>query len=487
MPPSPSEKLPMPSSPSGSVAAPQSSSSKQDTASPTESVSSGAPSSAASPSPSTTYRPSPYRSSKRRNNHQEAHAEEQPTNELSGHHSSHPLIFRGPPTLITTNADLLVLLNRLREVGSFAYDSEFIGEATYTPKLCLVQIATHQEVALVDPLAQGLDLSPFWKILCDESVEKIVHAGQQDIEPVVRITHDRPRNIFDTQIAAGFVGMTYPVALSKLVAELIGAKLGKSMTFTQWDARPLSSTQLKYAADDVRYLPALRDLLGTKLASAPSGGHLDRAHAEFEALCEPTQYIFNPDTYIHRVRGSGSLTPSQMRVLRELVIWRDAAARVADVPARAYLKDEILIDLSRSPVKTADKLAKVRGLPRPIEHEQGQALIAATLRGLSAPPVPGLIEDKSDEPTPTLKFKADALWSAAQALCHGYGIDPQLVTSRQEIGRLTYAVLARKPVPADVDLTKGWRHELLGKKLLALLTDGGTVTMPWKNSAPSME
>ncbi|MGH8612402.1 MAG: ribonuclease D, partial [Gammaproteobacteria bacterium] len=112
------------------------------------------------------------------------------------------------------------LIGRVRAAGTFAYDSEFIGELTYIPKLCLIQLATTREVALVDPLANGIDLSPFWELVCDPSVEKVVHAGQQDIEPVVRHVGRVPSNVFDTQIAAGFAGMAYPTSLSRLVGEI---------------------------------------------------------------------------------------------------------------------------------------------------------------------------------------------------------------------------------------------------------------------------
>lgn len=422
------------------------------------------------------------RSAKRQAHHADAHAED--TADAPSTHTAptalQPLISRAPGQLITRQRDLDDLLARLLHAGSFAYDSEFIGEASYAPKLCLIQIATTTEIALVDPLAD-LRLDDFWKLLADPAVEKIVHAGQQDIEPVVRFTGRTAARIFDTQIAAGFAGLPYPVALSKLVLEMVGAKLGKTMTFTQWDARPLSHTQLRYAADDVRYLPALRHELGARVEARR---HSARAAAEFDALCEPTQYRFDPDRYIHRVRGSGSLTPAQLRILRELVIWRDDAARRADVPARAYLKDEVLIDLCRSPAKTRDKLAKVRNLPRPVEVHEGDAIIAATMRGLAAPPLTGLPDDRDLEPSPTWKFQADALWSACQAHCHAHGIDPQLVTSRQEIGRLAYALAAGKPVPHDVSLLTGWRKDFIGDLLHAMLGPGGELRIRWQNGLP---
>lgn len=381
---------------------------------------------------------------------------------------THPLICGDSPTLIETQAELLKLLERLRRAGEFAYDSEFIGEETFTPKLCLVQIATTEEIALVDPLARGIDLAQFWELICDAGVAKVVHAGQQDIEPVVRLTGRAPRNVFDTQIAAGFCSLPYPVSLSKLVQEFAGVKLAKSMTFTQWDARPLSGTQLRYAADDVRFLPAIKADLLRLLDEA---GHTGRAGEEFEALCEPGQYVFNPDTYVFRVRGSGSLTGSQMKVLREFVVWRDGAARAADLPARAYLKDEILVDLARSNIKSVDRLAKIRGLPKPIEREHGQTFVELTARAAAAPPVPNVPDGRAEDPGPRLKFRADSLFATAQSICFAAGIDPMIVTSRAEVGKLAYAVLTGEAIPDDVHLLKGWRKSLLGDRLVELLKD----------------
>src|SRR5262249_31742199 len=157
-----------------------------------------------------------------------------------------------------------------------------------------------------------------------------------DVEPVHRLINRRAANIFDTQIAAGFVGLAYPVGLSKLVGELIGARLGKGLTFTHWDQRPLSPAQLRYAADDVRYLPALHVEIKRRLSSL---GHESWAREECDSLCEPSRYGFDPVTTWSRIRGSGSLSPAQLAVLRELTIWRDAGARAHDVPARSFLKD----------------------------------------------------------------------------------------------------------------------------------------------------
>src|SRR2546421_9369338 len=160
------------------------------------------------------------RSMHRSRSHDSAHAETQLPEAKIPHH---PLIPRNAPELIATQEALAALIAELRSSGRFAYDSEFIGELTYRPKLCLIQVASAQRVSLIDPLAE-LDLSNFWELICDPSIQKIVHAGSQDVEPVVRHIGKEPANLFDTQIAAGFAGLSYPIALPPLGVEICGAK-----------------------------------------------------------------------------------------------------------------------------------------------------------------------------------------------------------------------------------------------------------------------
>ena len=388
-----------------------------------------------------------------------------------------PLVPQNDAALVTTTAGLDELLAHLREAGSFAYDSEFIGELTYIPKLCLVQVATTSRVALIDPLA-AIDLRPFWELIADPAVEKIVHAGEQDVEPVVRHLGTEAKNVFDTQIACGFIGMAYPVALAKLVGEMIGARLGKALTFSHWDQRPLSPSQLRYAADDVRYLPALRARIGQRLDETR---HWNWAREEFAAMCDAKLYQFDPETAYLRVRGATSLSAPALAVLRELVTWRDAVARAHDVPPRAFLKDEILIDLSRNPVKSLERLDRVRGLPRPVEAAHGREIVEATLRGLATPPGKFPFA-RSFEPSPTERFRADAVWAAAQCICIGKGIDPALVTSRQEVGDFVRHVNHGRE-PKESGILKGWRREALGDPLLDLMTREGKVAMEWRDGA----
>ena len=360
-------------------------------------------------------RPLDFRSQHRSRSHDSAHAEGTPTPVENSVPATLQRVFRGSPIMVETDEQLLHLITELRGDGSFSYDSEFIGEMSYHPQLCLIQVASVNRVALIDPLAQ-LDLMPFWELLADHSVEKIVHAGEQDIEPVVRHLHRPAANVFDTQIGAGFIGLPYPMSLSKIVAELTGAKLGKGLTFSHWDQRPLSEMQLRYAADDVRYLPAAASELIRRLDAL---GHTAWAKEECVAVCEPDLYGFDPQTQFLRVRGATSLQPRNLAILRELTIWRDGAARTHDVPPRSFLKDEVLIDLSRNPVKSLEKLGKIRGLPRPVEHEYGQQILDATDRAMSLPPI-HLPSTRESEMSPVERFRADAIFAAAQFVVRGH-------------------------------------------------------------------
>jgi ribonuclease D len=421
------------------------------------------------------YRPTQFRSRSHHSAHAEGGVGSGPDD---GAITEHALAPRSAPLLVNQPDQLTELLADLRAAGRFAYDSEFIGELTYVPKLCLIQVATTARVALIDPLV-GLDLQPFWELVCDPTVEKVVHAGQQDLEPVFRLAGCKATNVFDTQVAAGFVGLAYPVSLSKLVLERVGAKLGKGLTFTHWDQRPLSAMQLRYAADDVRYLLAVRDDLGRQLDAL---GHTEWAAAESATGCDPAGFGLDPAYAHHKVRGGSGLPPRNMAVLRELVIWRDAEARGHDVPPRSFVKDEVLLDLARQPVKSVDRLGKVRGLPRPIEQEYGTDIIAITARGL-ATPADQLPPEREPDPTPRQRFAADALWALVGVICAGRSIDPSLVSSRQEVGEVYRAVAAGSPPPADARLMIGWRREAVGQAVLDVMAGRTTVAARWADDA----
>jgi ribonuclease D len=206
-------------------------------------------------------------------------------------------------------------------------------------------------------------------------------------------------------------------------------------------------------------------------------GHLAWAMEESASICDPSLYKFDPDSQYLRVRGAGSLQPKQLAVLKELVIWRDGAARAADSPPRAYLKDEILIDLARNTPKTVEKLDRVRGLPRPIESEHGHAIIHCIAQGL-ATPVDALPSVRDTEQSPADRFKTDALWSLVQSLGFSRSIDPNLLASRQEITELYKHLTTGAPAPKLLD---GWRRAAVGETLLEMIQQQATVQLSWRD------
>jgi ribonuclease D len=383
----------------------------------------------------------------------------------------HPLVPPGDATLLATPDELASLLEHLRTQQRFAYDSEFIGESSYYPQLCLIQVATAERVVLIDPL-QGLDLTPFWELIADPALEKIVHAGEQDLEPVTRHTGRRPTNVFDTQVAAGFAALAYPVSLAKLMNELLGVALGKGLTFTQWDARPLSKKQLRYAADDVRYLIAAH---ATLLDRLKTNGRLDAARAECDARSDPSRWTRDFEKDYLDLRGASTLDGRQLAVLKALFQWRDQTAREQNLPPRALMKDDVLIDLARKPPKSREQLGNVRGLPRPVEQGFGVQIVPLVQAAWGKPvPVP----PRPPEPTPSQRFETDALWALVQSICAAQGIDTALLMSRHELGELHRAIRGGEDLSAHPAFT-GWRGEVLGERLRTLLAGKATLGLRW--------
>ena len=415
------------------------------------------------------------RSRHREASHEEAHDGDAPGR---GKIPDHPLIPKTKPKLVEDDAALAKLIADLRKPGddgappAFAYDSEFIGESTYHPRLCLIQVATTTRVALIDPLAE-IDLGPFWELIADAGVRKVVHAGEQDLEPVVRLGGAEPKNVFDTQVAAGFCGLPYPASLAKLVEHFVGVRLGKGLTFTQWDQRPLSGKQLAYAADDVRFLPAAVAALDAALGE----GERRRWAAEECDRRGTGQYLGADDEPWERVRG-GNLGGPAGGIVRELAVWRDAAAKAADLPPRALVKDEVLVSIARRPPKEADKLAALRHMPRPVVEQFGDDILAAVERGKTAklprrPPPPSELSLGE-------RFVGDSVFALLQTLAAAQGLDATLLANRRDAEAFARAAVAGEPVDGH-PLMRGWRREAVGGRLLDLLRNGGSAAVCWSD------
>jgi len=410
-----------------------------------------------------------HRQSHRQRAHDQAHTESDAGDSGSGHSDS-------GVTVVTTNQQMAACVERLRAAGLFAFDTEFIGELTYRPQLCLVQVAAGEHVELIDPLAGQLDLSPLWKLLADESVVKVVHAGEQDLQHVWRFAGDSPRSIFDTQIAAGFVGLGASTSLAKLTLEITGRRIAKGFTLTDWSRRPLSNSQLRYAAEDVRSLCQIYRELSARIKQV---GHGQWVGQECDLRCEQARANHDPGEAFHRVRGASSQEPRQQAIIKQLAAWREIAAQEADLPPRSLVRDEVLIELSRRVPTSPDRLAAIKGMPHPVVEHHASEIIRAISIGRSAPAVePVASVENDDNIPPSEKFRLEALWGVAQCICAARGIDPTLVTNKKDFQDFVYKHTRNLPTN-DLAVTQGWRSELLGGPLIEWMKAGESLKLKW--------
>ncbi len=394
-----------------------------------------------------------YRSKHRQQEHEDAHAHAKDAPPLPA--IDHPLVTNDVAQWVDEQAILDDLVEILRQSGLFAYDTEFIGEATFYSKLCLVQVATNGDIWLIDPMA-GLDLTGFWQLVADPAIEKVLHAAVQDLEPVYRHLGELPRNVFDTQIAAGMVGLDYPISLTRLAEELLGASLNAGAKFSQWDRRPLTKMQRRYAADDVRYLLAMREALHERLDSCPGGSRGPWCAAECEKFEEASLYVFEPLT--QRLKGvrKNRMSKPQRAVLDKLMLWRAEVAEAHDVPTRTVLKDDLLAELATKPVKSVQELRQRKHIPKAVKDGYGQTIVDLTAEALAGP-MPKMLRGR--KPSEEEQARIDAYWPRVLEHCEAAGVSPGLALNKNEL--VQWVMDPAKPSR----LTSGWREVFLGSVL----------------------
>lgn len=398
-----------------------------------------------------------YRSPHRRRADAEAHAEKAAPPPVI----EHELVPDGEIETVETQDGLLALLDELRAAKSFGYDTEFIGEETFYSRFCVIQVSTPEKITLIDCLAEGIDLLPFWELLADPAVEKIVHAGLQDLEPVERLTGKPPANVFDTQIASAFVGQPYPVSLTNLCLNLLDADLGKSSKFSQWDRRPLSANQKIYAANDVRYLLLLRQRVGDRLTEL---GHVEKAVAECGLFSDASMYRVEPLEMKLKAKGGNTLRRKEQAIVNALLLWRAKEAEARDLPMRTLLEDQVLVDLAKQPPTQASQIKSWKGMPWPVKEAYSQTLVDVVAEALAGP-LPK--RRKSYKPlNEQAQARLDALWAAAQAHCEAVSIAPGMVFTKRELTAWVRAEAKGQEPPAS-RINTGWREALLRPVLAA--------------------
>ena len=370
--------------------------------------------------------------------------------------------------MATVDTTVTDLAERARRTGRLGIDTEFMGEGRYRPLLCLAQVAVADDggevrVEVLDPLEDDFDPAPLAGVLADPGVEIVLHAGRQDVALLRRVWGTDVRNIFDTQVAAGFAGRRAQLGYEALLSELTGVRLRKTASFTRWDARPLSEEQVRYAREDVLHLLELADALQSELSGR---GRLEWAREECRAL-EDVSDDRDAEAIFARLPRVNSLDPAQRAVARELVEWREDTAREGDRPVPSVLPDAALVEVAKRRPQSLDRLAQIRGLNEGTLRRRGHAIVAAVERGREREPIPvdGVRTPPPDPGDAPLIALGEALVRARASEAE---LAYELLAARADLQRIVTALREGAPEP-DVRTLQGWRRELVGLELLELL------------------
>jgi ribonuclease D len=362
---------------------------------------------------------------------------------------------------------LAAFSERVRAVGRFGIDTEFVGEGRYRTLLCVIQVVVSDaeglEVVVLDALEPETDLAPLAALLADPQVEVIVHAGRQDVALLRRCANTEVNRIFDTQIAAGFAGLSAQAGYDTLLREVLGVRVQKTASYTRWDRRPLDAEQLAYAREDVLHLLDLAEELERRLSA---NGRMDWALEECRYL-ETVSDVREVDTVFARLPRVNSLSPSARAIARELAAWREEVAERQDRPATTVINDAALVELAKRAPRTPEQLEQVRGVNPGSLRRRGTDLLATIARGSEQPPIP--VEVERHEPSTPLDGPQIALAEAlVRARALEAGLAYELIAARADLAAIVSSVRAgnREPRVRTLD---GWRRELVGSELLAML------------------
>jgi ribonuclease D len=369
---------------------------------------------------------------------------------------------------ITTPAELLEFCDSLSGAEVIAFDTEFVSEHSFHPQLCLVQVAVEDRLAVIDPLTAG-DLTPFWEQLAAPGREVIAHSAREELRFCLRAVGRPPAELFDTQIAAGLVGLEYPAAYSSLVTRLLNVKLPKGETRTDWRRRPLSKKQIEYALQDVIHLPPLRNKLRQRLEKH---GRLEWMRDEMQSWQADIASEETRERW-RRVKGVTGLSARSMAVLRELWRWRNEQAQRRDCPARRVLRDDLLVELAKRQSSDVKHIQSLRGMERGDLKRQLPAIAAAIERGLSIPD-DQLPRTGRKSTLPPFNLLGQFLATALGSICRDAQVAPGLVGAVQDVRDLiAWRLQQQGRLPGEPGeaphLAQGWREEVVGHVIEELL------------------
>jgi ribonuclease D len=363
--------------------------------------------------------------------------------------------------IISQPGELAACCALLASCPHFGFDTEFVGEDTYHPRLCLVQVATPERLFLIDPLSAG-PLDDFWKLVVDPARVVVVHAGREEVRLCRLSTGQTPGTLFDLQLAAGLVGLPYPLGHGPLVGQLLGVQLAKGETLTEWRHRPLTPAQVRYAFDDVRYLLPAWQKLSARLDKL---GRREWAREEFGRLAANAAPEDPVGERWRKLRGLGSLDRRRLALVRALFAWREEVAARTNRPARTIVRDDLLVEIARRiPTRERD-LHVVRGLAK----RDLEAIVRVVSEARALPPEEWPVQTERDQDPPQVPLVTAVLVAVLGDLCARLRLAPNLVASTTDVRLLVRARLAAQPLPEESLLTRGWRSTHVLPDLLAVL------------------
>jgi ribonuclease D len=359
---------------------------------------------------------------------------------------------------ITTTSALADVCRRMAAHPFITVDTEFLRETTYYPLLCVAQMATADEAVVVDALAPGIDLAPFYALMADEKVMKVFHAARQDIEIIWHAAKLIPHPIFDTQVAAMVLGYGDSISYDQLVQRITGDTLDKSHRFTDWTRRPLSEAQLRYAVSDVTHL---RDVYLALVEDLKKRDRANWVEDEMRVLTSPDTYRMEPDNAWQRLK-TRVRKPKELAVLIEVAAWRESEAQTRDVPRSRVLKDDVIGDIAVQAPTTIERLKNLRSLPKGFERSRwGEAIIAAVIRGLERDPKT-LPHQTRNQPAVNGAATVELLKVLLRMISERHHVAAKVIATVDDLDRIA------ADDDADVPALRGWRRELFGEKAIAL-------------------
>jgi ribonuclease D len=385
-------------------------------------------------------------------------------------------------TPITTTAELQAFCDRIADAPFIAVDTEFMRETTYWPKLCLIQVAAPAIAAVIDPLAEGIDLAPLLAVLADERVYKVFHAARQDVE-IFNNLGVLPKPLFDTQIAGMAAGFGEQIAYDALVRQMLKIDLDKSSRFTDWARRPLSDAQLTYALADVTHLADLYPILRERLESA---GRLGWVMQEMAQLIDPALYDVEPENAWKRLKPR-KYAAKYLAVLRGVAAWRERTAQTRDQPRGRILKDDAIDEIATQAPTDADGLNRLRSVPKGFAGSRfGPELIEAIKAALKDPEAYApVIERNGASPSPASGAIVELLKVLLKARAEDAGVASKLIATVSDLEKIA------GDDDADTQALQGWRREAFGEDALrlkhgelALVLDGTRVRVVEVRRAP---